>query len=110
MRRWPLLFVVVLFTCGDLREDELRCEEAVAHLDDCCNDFDPTQLSCRFLEGCSGTDDDLTLTDFSVAQSECITELSCSRIRLAGLCLLPSEDASGRAELLESASCPEAPQ
>ncbi len=28
--------IFLAFTCGGLNEDDLKCEDAAAHLDDCC--------------------------------------------------------------------------
>lgn len=66
--------------CG-IRQDELRCEEAVAHLIDCCPSFPHDSVSCEYSEGCS-----TYYPDFSVAQSDCIIAKSCDAIRAAGLC------------------------
>lgn len=67
---------------GGLREDELECEQAVAHLADCCPDLDPAEISCTYVEGCDSSE----LTTFSVSESQCIEDLGCDDIRARDLC------------------------
>jgi hypothetical protein len=69
--------------CGDLREDELQCEEAVAHLTGCCADFEP-RVSCDYQE--SQACEESIPTDISSEQGRCIRDLSCGDVRRRGLC------------------------
>jgi hypothetical protein len=64
------------------RQDELECEEALAHLDDCCEDFDPAAVDCNHVDGCD-TD---TFPTISVDESQCIRDKSCESIRRDGIC------------------------
>lgn len=66
---------------GGLREDELDCEEAVAHLASCCPNYDPTQIACKYSSTCG-----ITLPALSVEESRCILDLSCDHVVQAGLC------------------------
>ena len=68
-------------TCG-IREDELRCEEAVAHLVDCCPGFDAKRVDCYFTPtGCS-----TTYPVIDIQESRCIEGLKCDQIVAAGIC------------------------
>jgi len=64
-----------------LREDELECEEAMAHLDSCCPGFDLDQVECIHGFAC----DDVT-PDLAVSESQCIRALDCEQIRERDLC------------------------
>jgi hypothetical protein len=81
-RRWlraAALPWLLLATLGfDIDEDELHCEEAVAHLQSCCPDLDPKTVDCNY-QVCSSP-------DLSRAQAECIEELSCEVIVEKRLC------------------------
>jgi hypothetical protein len=45
------LTALLALTC-EIREDELRCEEAAARLADCCPGFDPRLVDCYFTSAC----------------------------------------------------------
>ncbi|HEY3450198.1 MAG TPA: hypothetical protein VGK67_27840 [Myxococcales bacterium] len=84
-RRNPVLIAVGLtallaLTCG-IREDELRCEEAVAHLADCCPGFDPTQIDCYYSTGC-GT----IYPVIDIQESRCVSGMKCEDLVAAGVC------------------------
>ena len=84
-RRNPVPIVLGLLgllalTCG-IREDELRCEEAVAHLIDCCPGFDATQMDCYYSTGC-GT----TYPVIDIQESRCVSGLKCAEVVAAGIC------------------------
>jgi hypothetical protein len=64
------------------REDEVQCEETVAHLADCCSDFDPHAIDCKYISGC----DSDTYPVFTVAESRCIRDKSCAEVRRDGVC------------------------
>ena len=72
--------VGLMFACGDMREDELDCEEAVSHLQDCCPGFDARRIECIYVTGCGGT----TYPAISIAQSQCIRGESCSALSARG--------------------------
>jgi hypothetical protein len=63
------------------REDEVHCEEAKAHLLDCCDPF-TGQLACEYDNRGCGT----TYPDLSVSESEEIQAASCDELRSSGLC------------------------
>jgi hypothetical protein len=65
---------------GGFRESELQCEEAVAHLADCCEKT--LGIDCTHHdEGC-----DQVPPELSVEDSRCIRDLDCDEIRERGLC------------------------
>jgi hypothetical protein len=75
--------VLVALACGDLREDELECEEAVSKLISCCPpDFDPSSIQCNFDTGCGST----TFPDLDEDTSRCIRDESCDTIVSSGVC------------------------
>jgi hypothetical protein len=59
-----------------IREDEVECEEAVAHLTECCSGFDPTRIRCEYVapQGCSGG----SHPELDVETSRAIRALSCA--------------------------------
>lgn len=76
--------VTALFAVGSggIREDEFQCELAVAHLDACCEDFDPRAIRCTFDAGCGNTD----FTALAPEESECVQSLECDELRTADVC------------------------
>lgn len=71
----------LLVAGGGLREDELDCEQAVAHLASCCPAFDPSLVDCTYSSTCG-----ITYPALNVDESQCIVGLSCEAIVAAGLC------------------------
>jgi hypothetical protein len=75
----PLGGVLVVSAAWDtLNEEDLRCEELMAELADCCPDFDPTVINCQY-EGCNPA-------TFSVSELSCLEEMSCREIHARDLC------------------------
>ena len=74
--------VAVVLSCGEIRESEMLCEEAVSHLDECCPEIDPRRLNCVHQDGC-GTE---LRPVFTTAASECVRERPCDTLRSAGIC------------------------
>lgn len=93
-----MLLGLFLLTCDSPRQDELQCEEAAAHLDECCDDFDPTSLECVSSEGCDGDDGpdgDVSTGDGSTndiypdidgRNAGCVIDRNCEELRSAGVC------------------------
>lgn len=84
-RRGPLLFagaVAVVLSCGEIREDEMLCEEAVSRLDECCPNIDPRRLNCVYNDGC-GT---ALVPVFTPAASDCVRERACADMQARGIC------------------------
>jgi hypothetical protein len=73
-----------------LREDELECEEAVAHLQKCCPDFHVPPDYCQYKSGpaCGET----TLPALSIRDSHCVQDKDCQGLADAYLC----QEAAGR--------------
>jgi hypothetical protein len=74
--------VFIALACGNIREDELECEEAVAKLDSCCSNFDSSPIQCTFQSDCSST----TYPDLDEPTSRCIRDESCDVIVGTGVC------------------------
>jgi hypothetical protein len=70
-RRACAALAAIVGATGALDEDELHCEEAVAHLSECCPD-----LFVENLCGSAGSLCERTVT-LTRDESECITELAC---------------------------------
>jgi hypothetical protein len=67
---------------GGLREDEVDCEQAVAHLDECCPGFSwGSTLRCEYVGGCGSTVPGLT-----VEESQCVLAMSCQELTDRDLC------------------------
>ena len=82
--------IALVFACGDaLRQDELDCEEAVSHLQQCCPNFDSSEIACVYDDhgdqGCNATPP--TLPDISSSQSQCIRSAKCDVLVASGICL-----------------------
>ena len=73
---------MVLLGMSGLREDEIECEHAMAHLGACCPDFAVEADVCDYDDGCGTT----SLTVLSIDQSECIQDTSCEEIEELDLC------------------------
>jgi hypothetical protein len=74
--------VLVPLACGDMRQDELDCEEAVSHLQECCPSFDSSHIECLYVSGCETS----TYPAISIAQSQCIRGESCATLVSSGVC------------------------
>lgn len=78
--------VVLLLTGAEsaagFREDEVQCEEAYAHLLECCDEYS-SNLRCFYSQpGCDGA----TYPDLDVAESRAVQRMSCSEIRASEYC------------------------
>ncbi len=69
-RRLFVVVVALLFATGALQEDELLCEEAIAHLRDCCPSLRAPHV-CGDSDGCS------PVTTLTRSESECVMHLEC---------------------------------
>lgn len=75
-------FALLPAVAGGFDMQQIKCEEAVAHLDKCCPGFMPSAYNCDDFGGCGAPLD----IDISQSQSECIRNLSCDEIRADGWC------------------------
>jgi hypothetical protein len=78
-RPWTLAAAIAaLLACGaPLRKDELDCEEAVAHLADCCPGFVSSALACRYEDhGCGG----VTHPALDIGEAACIRDERCAQL------------------------------
>ncbi len=66
----------------EIDEQELECEQAVAHVNECCPGFDPHRFNCTFI-ACESH------PNLSIDESRCIEGKSCDEIRARGLCDAP---------------------
>lgn len=96
------LFVIVPVLMGDMRRDEFLCEEAHAHLADCCPGFKTGPGVCEHVDGCDYSDD----PDLTPAQSDCLRAKSCEELRDQGICaLVTPKDANGTVDLAAAGVC-----
>lgn len=81
-----LLWACALTKEGDtnFRNDVISCEEAVAHLQDCCPNFGDTHPdACEYRrDGCSGNRD----VALGMATSRCIRDKECGELVDLGIC------------------------
>jgi len=77
------LFVAITLACG-IRQDEFDCENAYAHLQQCCTGVALPPITCRYVAG--GCDEGPTYPDLSIAESDCIRSQSCDVVRATGMC------------------------
>lgn len=76
---------------NQFREDVISCEEAVAHLAECCPELRPSDVECRYYfrrdEGCLGPDSTTRIEpDIALRDSLCIRGLTCEGISSRGFC------------------------
>ena len=76
--------LLLLFSLGfDLDRGELKCEQAAAHLADCCPDVVFTRQSCIQEGGCSRGED---ATLVASEESDCLRAESCDELESRGIC------------------------
>ena len=87
--RCALGVVVVLAVLGssNYRPDEFECEHAMAHLAECCPDFEASPDACSYLEepGCVATKP-VAGPVLTEEESECIQASDCAAIVEQELC------------------------
>jgi len=91
------VLAAMTMTCG-IRDDELHCEEAAAHLRDCCPSFDVHSIDCYYAQTGCGT----IYPVITISESRCITSESCSALVQSGVCTR----AQGVAQGHSTAVCP----
>jgi hypothetical protein len=64
-------------------EQEIECEEAVAHVSECCSELAGHQFACTYSDDGCFID---TAPDFDVDDSRCIRSRSCNTLRAQGVC------------------------
>jgi hypothetical protein len=74
----------------NLRPDVLACEEAVKHLVDCCEGFNPKAVTCTYYKDenvdCDYTETTVTTPTYGEDVSACIVALDCNSLRTTGVC------------------------
>jgi hypothetical protein len=95
-----MLVIVSTHCATGLGEEEVECQEAVAHLMHCCPGLTVQPNACDYSgEACSGG----TVPAFSATTSRCIRAKSCAQLADDGLCFAtrglapvkPGDDAVG---------------
>ena len=76
------LVVGLMMACGDIRQDEFLCENAVGHLQQCCPGFNPGAIDCTYAPGCTST----VYPELDATQSDCIMDQSCGALLASGVC------------------------
>ena len=61
-------------TCNGIHDDELHCEEAIAHLQNCCPGLKQASISCRQNTSCGNAS---ARPQIPMEQSDCILARSC---------------------------------
>jgi hypothetical protein len=75
-----LAFVFSVPLAGAIDEREFACEEAYAHLEDCC----PNKPTFH----CGNTCEEI---DLQLAAADCLRRTSCDELRDSGACDAPTE-------------------
>lgn len=71
--------VAVVLSCGEIREDEMKCEESVSKVTDCCPQLDPHRFVCIYDQiGCGSRN---LVPIFSAKASDCIETRSCQDLQ-----------------------------
>jgi hypothetical protein len=67
-----------------IREDEVQCEETVAHLAECCPGLNPERFRCEHVaaDGCTGG----TEPDFDIELSRKLRRLDCEDLQAGNWC------------------------
>ena len=88
--------ITLVIACGgeedddQFREDTLTCEEALAHLQECCPGFDPAAVACRYYyssnSGCGTTTENHEEPAFDLPESRCIRNKSCADLVGGNVC------------------------
>ncbi len=86
-----LLFALAVLLLGGhvlrgsaLRKDEILCEEAAVHLQECCEEGSVFLPNCDYSDGC----DFSTYPALSPVESDCIRNASCADLYDGGVCWL----------------------
>lgn len=85
--------MLALLTGGNgLRKDELRCEEAVKRLQDCCPPFDEQTIRCEYIPGCEGPP---IYPQITSQQADELDAESCDEIQAHNQCPGPLSSQGG---------------
>ena len=76
------LLVGVALSCGDISEEEMVCEEAVARLETCCPEIDPRRINCVYAQSCDAE----LVPVLTPRASACVAETSCDDLKARGSC------------------------
>ena len=76
------LLVGIALSCGEITEEELVCEEAVARLEACCPEIDPRRINCVHAQSCNAE----LVPVLTSRASECLSESSCDELKSRGSC------------------------
>lgn len=76
---------------NQFREDVISCEEAVAHLEECCPELRASTVECKYFyrrdDGCIGPETTTRVVpDIDLRESRCIRDLACDGVSSRGLC------------------------
>jgi len=74
--------VLAAYACGEIRPDEIECEEAVTHLSHCCPEVDARGWNCQYQTTCGET----LRPSFSIKTSQCIRNDTCEQLAASGTC------------------------
>lgn len=92
---WPL------GSCG-IREAELRCEEAAAHMYACCPTFKKELLDCSDVPAPSGGTSPRHAPDIALEAARCINALDCATLLQTDYCVRVEKNVTMR----QTVTCP----
>lgn len=111
-RRFPvhpvLLAGLVKLAVSCIADDEFLCDEATAHLEECCPELNPAPIDCdRDFKTCSGfkCNPHFTSTEINANASNCLLDKECDRIRASNICARLSDPSQTSAAEVERLAC-----
>jgi hypothetical protein len=75
-------------SCNGFREDEVECEQAIAHVAECCPDFHAGEVDCTYTDHID-CNDNVTGTEYpalSIDDSHCLQKKRCDELVTSGDC------------------------
>jgi hypothetical protein len=77
-----VLFVLgITAACSTIPDEDLACEEALAHATECCDRLDVLRFNCETATGCTQSRPDLR-----GQTADCLRASSCESLRSSGTC------------------------
>ena len=111
-RRFPvhplLVAGLVKLAVSCIADDEFLCDEATAHLQECCPELNAAPIDCdRDFKTCSGfqCNPHFTRTQINAGASNCILDKECERIRASTICAVLSGPNQASVEESERLAC-----
>ena len=76
--------ITVVFACGGIDSEEMKCEEAALRVANCCEKIDVNRINC--VDEPPGCGTFSRVPAFTDAASECIFDRTCGDLQERGIC------------------------